>query len=215
MITYPALRIILGHKGFTALARAFTATSPPAHFSIRYFGDTLCEFIATAFHEPQARVLGDLARWEWTLAEVFDAPDSMPLTHDDFASVEAARWGTLCFLLSPSLRTLALHSNAFQWWHAASEGLRRPGRWRSAKPTHWALWRSQLTTHYRKLSDEEAWALGAVAAGESFASICAGLRADRGKEAPSMRAARLLQNWAAAGWIVGFGTSSALQGACE
>jgi len=215
MVTYPALRIILGHNGLTALARAFTATSPPAHFSIRYFGDTLSEFIATAFHGPKARVLGELAHWEWTLAEVFDAPDSTPLTSDDFASVEAARWGTLCFLLSPSLRTVVQRSNAFQWWRAASEGCRRPRTWRSAKPAHWALWRSQLTTHYRKLSDEEAWALGAVAAGESFASICAGLRAAPRQEARPIRAARLLQRWVLAGWIVGFETSSTLQGACE
>src|SRR5262245_2066956 len=195
MITYPALCVVLGLSDFTALTRAFIATSPPAHFSIRYFGDGLSAFIATAFDGPKARVLGDLARWEWTLADVFDAPDSKPLTQDDFATVEAARWATLCFQLSPSLRRMVLRSNAFQWWRAASEGSSRPTTWRAAQPTHWALWRSELTTHYRKLSLEEAWALDAAGTGESLASICAGLPAVPGKEPQPMRAARLLQRW--------------------
>lgn len=201
--TYPALRNALGESDFFELTRAFAATSPPSHFSIRYFGCDLASFIATAMTGVKARVFSDLARWEWALSEAFDAADAVALTQADLAHIEPEQWGRLQFRLSPSLRRLCLRSNAVQWWRAASQTAHRPTRWRSATPTEWALWRSQLTTYFRSLPDDEAWALDAVAGGEPFASMCEGLvRFGSDVEAPT-RAATLLRRWLHDGWIVG------------
>jgi hypothetical protein len=203
--TYPALRNALGESDFFKLTRAFAARSPPSHFSIRYFGCDLASFIATAMTGVKARVLSDLARWEWALSEAFDAADAIALMPADLAHIEPRQWGQLQFRLSPSLRRLCLRSNAVQWWRAASQGARRPTRWRSAKPVEWALWRAQLTTYFRSLPDDEAWALDAIAGGEPFASMCEGLvRFGSDVEAP-MRAATLLRRWLHDGWIVGMG----------
>lgn len=201
--TYPALRNALGESEFAELTRAFVTQSPPVHFSIRYFGSDLAAFILTAFPGVKAKVLSDLARWEWALSEAFDAADAAALSKADLGRFEPAQWAGLRFRLSPSLRRLCLRSNAVQWWRAASQKAARPTRWRSATPVEWALWRSQLTTYFRSLPSDEAWALDAIAGGQSFASLCEGLMQFSGAVDAPTRAATLLQQWIGEGWIVG------------
>lgn len=201
--TYPALRSAVGESEFANLTRAFALRSPPSHFSIRYFGADLSSFIATALTAVKAKVLSDLARWEWTLSEAFDAQDAIALSKAELGQIEPAQWAGLQFRLSPSLRRLCLRSNAVQWWRAATQEATRPTRWRSAKPVEWALWRSQLTTYFRSLPIGEAWALDAVAGGQPFASMCEGLeRFTSDVDAPT-RAAMLVQRWVRDEWIVG------------
>ncbi len=201
--TYPALKNAVGEGEFAQLTRDFAAHSPPVHFSIRYFGSHWSAFIPTALPGVKGKVLSDLARWEWALSEAFDAADSVALTKADLGRIEPARWAGLRFRLSPSLRRLCLHSNAVQWWRAASQKAARPTRWRSAKPVEWALWRAQLTTYFRSLPIDEAWALDAIAGGKSFGSMCEGLvQLVDAADAPT-RAATLLQQWVRDEWLVG------------
>ncbi|MGE3600630.1 MAG: putative DNA-binding domain-containing protein [Dehalococcoidia bacterium] len=201
--TYPALRNAVGESEFAELVRTFAKQSPPVHFSIRYFGSDLASFIATAFPGVKAKVLSDLARWEWALSEAFDAADAVALTKADLERIEPAQWAGLQFRLSPSLRRVCLRSNAVQWWRAASQQAARPTRWRSAMPVEWALWRSQLKTYFRSLPNDEAWALKAVAGGQPFASMCEGLVQFAGAVDAPTRAATLLQRWVRDEWIVG------------
>ncbi len=201
--TYPALRYTLGESEFFALTRSFATAAPPSHFSIRYFGRDLAVFISATFTGVKARVLSDLARWEWALSAAFDAADTAALTQADFVQIEPALWGQLRFRLTPTLRRLSSRSNAIQWWRAASQGARRPTRWRSARPVEWAVWRSQLTTRFRSLRNDEAWALDAAVCGQSFASICEGLTRFGDEREALERAARLLHRWVSDGWITG------------
>ena len=202
-VTYPALRHAVGEDEFADLTRTFTQRSPPSHFSIRYFGHDLASFIATAFTGVKAQALSDLARWEWALSEVFDAADASALTRADFERFDPPHWEALGFRLSPSLRRLCLRTNAVEWWRAGSQGATRPTGWRFAKPVEWALWRSQLTTCFRSLPRDEAWALDSTARGQTFGSMCEGLaRFVSASDAPT-RAATLLQRWLLDDWIVG------------
>lgn len=201
--TYPALRNTMGENEFTELTRGFVAKSPPVHFSIRYFGSDLAAFIPSAFTGAKAKVLGDLARWEWALSEAFDAADAVAVTKEDLGGIEPKQWPRLRFRLSPSLRRLRLSSNAVQWWRAAKQKAVRPTRWRSAKPVEWAIWRSQLTTYFRSLPRDEAWALDAIAGRQPFAAMCEVLVQFTGAEHAPMRAATLLQKWIGDEWIVG------------
>jgi hypothetical protein len=205
-VTYPALRCMLGEHDFSALTRAFAAAYPPAHFSIRYYGFNLASFISSTQAGVRANVLSDVARWEWTLCEAFDAADAASVTQADLARVEPAQWGELRFCLSPSLRNVIVRSNAVPWWRAASEGARSPARWRSAKPIEWAIWRSQLRVQFRSLRQDEASALGRISQGQSFASMCEGLVPFAGELQAPARAAALLQAWVSSGWIVAIQT---------
>jgi hypothetical protein len=201
-VTYPALRDSIGDSAFATLTCAFVARSPPSHFSVRYFGADLASFVAKHYLGVKAQVLTDLARWEWSLGDVFDAVDATPMTIEDLASIEPGEWAAMRFVFSPALCTLSVQSNAVQWWRASTQDGVRPARWRTAKPVTWALWRSDLKTYFRSLKTEEAWALDAMNDGHSFGFLCDGL-AQRPDEADaSTRAATMLHRWLSDSWII-------------
>jgi hypothetical protein len=199
---YPALRYALGEAEFFRVTRTFARAFPPTHFSIRYYGGHLASFIALVFTEVRAKVLSEIARWEWALSEAFDAADATPLTQAELAHIEPERWAEIRFQMSPTVRRLTLRSNAVQWWKAAVHGARRPSAWRSARPVHWVLWRSQLTTYFQSLTPEEAAAFDVLADGQPFASVCERLARFSSRDEASMRAALLVQRSLTSGWIV-------------
>lgn len=201
--TFPALRFALGESKFDALTRAFALKMPPSRFSIRYYGSELARFIATEQAGTKARVLSELALWEWTLSEAFDAADAVALTSTDLERIEPAQWPQIRFQLLPSVRRICLRTNAVRWWQAASASARRPSRWHSQRATEWVVWRPQLTTHFRSLPSDEAWALDVVARGETFASVCEGLVKFHRVTAAPTQAATLLRSWLQGGLIAG------------
>src|SRR5205823_3755278 len=73
-----------------------------------------------------APVLAELARWEWTMTDVFDAADATALTHAELSRVSPEQWAGLRFTWHPSLRRLALSWNAPQIWQALTADAERP-----------------------------------------------------------------------------------------
>jgi hypothetical protein len=59
---------------------------------------------------------------------------------------------------------------------------------------------------FRSLRQDEASALGRIAQGQSFASMCEGLVPFAGELQAPARAAALLQAWVSSGWIVAIQT---------
>ena len=200
--TYPTLRATMGERGFAELIHAYCQGKPPSHFSIRYFGDTLSEFIANTLTGTRARVLSELANWEWLLAASFDSMDMAPLTRDSLASLSPEHWPQLRFKLSPSLYRLALHTNAVQWWKAFSNGSPAPTRYRMAREVEWVIWRHELKTYFRSLKPDEACAVDCVMRNETFATLCEVLAATGYPDNAPLRAATLLSQWFNDGWIV-------------
>ncbi|HKQ85029.1 MAG TPA: DNA-binding domain-containing protein [Steroidobacteraceae bacterium] len=201
-VTYPALHGVLGEVKFRELTGAFVKHFPSRHFSIRHYGSELDAFIARELTGSKATVLRDLARWEWSLAAAFDAADAETLSAAQLATIDPGAWAQLRFQLAPSLQRLTLTSNAVQWWRFATQQTARPTRWRLLEPRGWAVWRSELSTFFRSLPADEAQAIDAVAAGQSFAAVCDVLSEIHGDDAPA-RAAALLQQWLRDGWIAG------------
>ena len=68
-----------------------------------------------------------------------------------------------------------------------------------ADPADWLLWRLDFDVHWRRLEADEALALRAVEAGESFAQLCERLNEPNGDGAS--RAAALLKRWLADGLL--------------
>jgi hypothetical protein len=170
---------------------------------VRYYGRELASLLARDIPGAKGQTLDELARFEWALAEAFDAADRSPLAVTDLQRIAAARWPQLRFEFTPSLRRLSLHTNAVQWWKAASAGDVRPTRWRrGVRAREWMLWRRDLKTYFRSLKSEEARLLDAAAAGESFGALCTDL-SGRPRSIPApLRAATLLHTWLAEGIIV-------------
>jgi hypothetical protein len=199
---FPALAALLGEADFERLAADYVRTHDSRFFSIRYYGDELERFLATHADYAEAPVLAELARWEWTLGGVFDAPDAAALGRAALAGVPPAQWAQLRFAWHPSVRRVALSWNVPQLWQALTAGSERPPATLSAQPLEWLLWREQVSSYFRSLPHPESVALDAALRGRSFGELCELLAAELGEQAASAQAATLLGGWIDAGLIV-------------
>ena len=200
--SYPALAGLLGEEDFEALGAAYVRAHDSPFFSIRHYGDELEAFLGVYPDTAEVALLGELARWEWTLCAVFDAADAAPLDAGALASLAPGEWAGLRFGFHPSVRRLALAWNAPQLWKALTESEQRPELRVTAEPVEWLLWRQDLKSYFRSLEPPEAAALDAARDGGSFGELCEGLAAVHGPERAPHEAAALLAGWVAAGLLV-------------
>jgi hypothetical protein len=200
--TYPALHAVLGDEEFAALGEAFVAAQPSVHRSIRWYGGELAHFLA--HHPPYSEqpIFAELARLEWTLAEVFDAADAEPQPRAALAAVEPTAWGDLHFEFHPSLRRLHLQWNTAAVWQAMSRDATPPEPLCAEQPAPWLLWRRELQNYFRCMTAEEAAALDCALRGATFGEMCAALREWLPEEEIPLHAASLLATWADSGIIV-------------
>ena len=200
--TYPILHKILGDEVFSALGEAFVAAQPSVHRSIRWYGRELGDFLGSTPPYADQPILAELAVFEWTLAEVFDAPDAQSLPRAALSAIDPAEWGHLTFRLHPSLRRLSMKWNAPAVWRSASHDETPPQPEVSEQPTLWLLWRQNLQNFFRSLDPIESAALDSALRGDAFGDLCAALAAWLPEEQIPLRAASLLASWADSGIIV-------------
>ena len=199
---YPALAKLLGPEDFTALGTAYVRAHDSSFRSVRYYGAELATFLSAQPEYEQVPVLGELARWEWAMTEVFDAADAVPIGPAALAQIAPARWAELCFEFHPSLRRLELFWNAPQLWKAlTTDGAERRQPEVRADATPWVLWREELQTYFRSLQESEAEALDAARGGASFGEICGVLAAHCSEAEIPRQAAGYLKQWLQDGLI--------------
>ena len=199
--SYPALHTLLGDDRFDTLGQAYIEAHPSHHFSIRWFGHRLGEFLAASPDYRETPVLAEMAAFEWALRDAFDAADSPVLGLDDLRGIAPEAWAGLGFRLHPSLRRLDLSWNVPQLWSAVDRGSGPIPHEQNPYPVGWAVWRRELQTFYRSLEVDEAWALDAAARGESFGAICAGLTEWVDELNAPQRAAGMVSRWVEEGLI--------------
>ncbi len=198
---YPGIAKLLGDRDFHELATEYVAAHESRFFSIRYYGHALAHFLSSNARYKPVPFLADLARWEWTMNDVFDSADAEPLKPEALASRAPSEWAAMRFTFHPSVRSLALHWNAPQVWKALIEDMDRPRASVSREATSWLLWRNELKEFFRTLTPTEEHALVAARAGDTFGDICA-LLADRlPEEDTPARAAEFLRTWIESGLI--------------
>jgi hypothetical protein len=200
--TYPLLHRLLGDEVFLALAEGFVAAHPSVHRSIRWYGRELAEYLSRTPPHADQPILGELAQLEWTLAEVFDAPDAEPQSRAQFAAIDPAAWSELRFEFHPSLRRLSLRWNSAAAWQALSSEEAPPYPECSELAVPWLLWRQGLQNYFRSMPADEAVALDCSVRGHSFGEMCEALAEWLPEEQIPLRAAGLLGTWADSGIIV-------------
>ena len=202
---FPALAELLGERDFSRLAAEYIATHDSRFASIRCYGDELAQFLAT---EPRYRpvpLLADLARWEWTMAAVFDAADADPVDARAVSARPPAEWATMRLAFHPSVHVLEFAWNAPQIWKAINDGSTRPAAAASREPVSWLLWRHNLKEYFRSLDAPEEDALATALSGETFGDVCAVMCAHfREDEAPA-EAAGFLRGWIENGMVIAAG----------
>jgi hypothetical protein len=189
---FQALEKVLGEEAF--------ANHPSTCPSLRWRGSRLPAFLA------QARIgkpdLTEMARFEWTLAAAFDAPDTPIAGIEEAGRLPAEAWPVLRLSLHPSVHRLDLNWNTMARWRAAKDGTDIPLAEHLREPGTCLIWREGLTTRYRSLEADEAMALEAAASGADFGEICTQLETFAGdQEATALRAAGLLKGWLGAGLV--------------
>ncbi len=192
---YPALHAWIGDEEFEKLGLAYLGAYPSTHFSIRYFGHRLPDYLATKDAYRDKPYLREMAALEWAMSEAFDAPDSPLIGLDDMAAIPPDAWPEMRLQFHASLHRLDLRWNIPGIWKAIKEDQPpeepREGEW----PQAWIVWRQDLKTFYRSLSVDEAWALDAARTGGSFAAICEGLCEWIDAQNVAVQAAALLKRW--------------------
>jgi hypothetical protein len=200
---YPALHTLLGDQRFERLGVAYIDAQPSRHFSIRWFGHRLREFIDASEDDKTRPFLAEMAAFEWALRDTFDAADAPTLSVQALQAIAVDEWPGLRLHFHASLRRLDLAWNTPLLWDAIDKDAEPAAPQRNPYPIAWLLWRHDLLTHYRSLEVDEAWALDQAAAGEGFGELCAGLVEWVDEQQAAQRAAALLSRWMQEGLVIG------------
>jgi hypothetical protein len=203
--TYSALHKLLGDETFESLAELFIAAHPSVHRSIRWYGRELADFLTECPPFAEQPILSEVARFDWTLAEVFDAADAVPLDRAALKAIDPDVWEELKFRFHPSLRRLEFKWNTVAVWQAVSDDAVPPDPELGLEPMRWLLWRQNLKNYFRSLDAIESAALQAALSGSPFADICSSMTAWLPEEQIPLRAASLIGTWVDSGIIVGLG----------
>ena len=202
---YPGLMAMAGPADFDHMARAYIAAHPSRHPSVRWFGAGLADFLAATPPYSGSPAAAEMARFEWTLGEAFDAADATPIAAAELMALPPEAWENLRFTLLPSLSRLALAYEVPQAWQRRDEV--EPGNLEvttAAGPAQWVIWRPERTTHFRSLEADECAMLDAMIDGHAFPELCESLVPHVGEDAAPAQAAGRLRSWVEEGMIGSF-----------
>lgn len=198
---YPMLHQLLGDRDFSSMGRDYLELHPPAHSSIRWFGNLLAIFLEQRAPYADLPVFSELARFEWALRHTIDAADVQIVTTETLQGISPERWGELQFVLHPSASVMALQWNTPQIWQALTSEQTPPAP--ETAPMSWIVYRRpDLIGCWRSVTDLELKALDCLSGGGRFADICevvAGLVPEDDESA--LRSAELLRLWVDHGLI--------------
>jgi len=105
---YPGLEHFLGDAGFARLVREYVQAHPSRSHTLNRLGDHLPEFVASHAGVPRREFCADLARLELAVTEVFDAPETPPLSEAEIAAVAPEAWENARLRPIAAFRLLAL-----------------------------------------------------------------------------------------------------------
>ena len=155
-VDHPVLGVYLGDDGFETMASAYIAKHPSSNTSLRHFCDALPEFLRTEPPFSDIPILGEIARFERALMDVFDAADADVANLDSLSETPAEAWPEMTFQLHPSTRWFLTDWNCVEIWQAIKTEQTPPDAIAGDKRA-WLLWRNT-----ERLSEFRACAGGRV-----------------------------------------------------
>lgn len=204
-IDFPGVLAMAGPEAFDILTRAYIASHPSRHPSVRWFGRQLADFLATTTPYDSTPALAEMARFEWALGEAFDSVDAEPVKAKAVMAVPPEAWETIAFEPLPSLRCLAFAHDVPSSWQRREEV--EPGTLEVTlldAPVPWVIWRPERVSNFRSLEPDEAAMLGAMIERQPFPALCEALLPHVGEDQAAARAAGLLRAWVEEGMIGSF-----------
>lgn len=204
---YPAVLTAIGEDHFSRLADDYIRANPSQYFSLRDFGRHLPGFVSDMQQQDAGCQdmpwLRELALFEWTLGQAFDAADAPVFTEQDMAAIPHQAWPELRFVPHPSVHRLDLEWNIPEMWQALTDDQPVQVTAVRDKTSPWLVWRELLMTRFRSLQIDEQMALDALRGGGRFSEVCEVLATLLGEDEVPLRVAGLLKGWIAQGLISG------------
>lgn len=202
---YEALHTILGDEEFSRLCRQYIDAHPSRFPSLRWFGQLMSQFLETREPYVAHPYLSELALFEWTFIEAFDAEDAPVATDTDAAQVPADRWPDLRIQLHASVHWFPYQWNILPVWKAATGEDDIPEFIHLGQTEYCVVWRDKLRTQYRSMAPEEVEVMRGVKENDNFARLCERLtELDIDPAQVPLRAAGILKTWLTQGMISGF-----------
>ena len=204
---FPAVLMAIGDDRFNQLADDYIQAHPSHYFSLRDFGQHLPVFISNLIQVDKnyqgLHWLYELAVFEWSLGQAFDAADVTIFTEQDMAVISPEAWPDLRFRIHPSVQRLDFEWNTPEMWQALTAETPTEVTAEHDVASSWLIWREQLTTRFRSMSAEEQRALDTLCDGGSFNDVCEVLATTMNEDEVPMHAAGLLKGWITQGLISG------------
>lgn len=104
---FPALLHFLGEEAFTKLVAGYVQKYPSQSYTLNRLGDHLPEYVRSVHRLSCREFLYDLARLEFAMSEVFDAPESPVFKPNAIANVPPEAWEVTLLKPIEAFRLLA------------------------------------------------------------------------------------------------------------
>lgn len=201
---FGAAKAAVGADAFHDLAKLYLMAHPPCSFSLRFAGEKFPGFLAGPVVEPligRWPFVADLAALEWTLVDLFDAPDDRLLERSALGRIAAERWGELRFALVRAAQLLRLdwpvHGLHEVWSEGsvggASEAQMLPPI--APVPTAILVHRRRERVVYRAVGRLEELALSLLCGGVDFQTLCGSVSTEVGESEGPPFVLALLERW--------------------
>lgn len=196
---FPAVLVAIGEEYFNELTTIYIEQHPSTFFSLRDFGAGFADFINNLIQQQskwkEMPWLYELAVFDWSLGQAFDAADDDIFTEQDMATIAPESWPELKFKLHSSVQRLNFEWNIIEMWQALMAEIPTEVTATKDESSPWLVWRENLSTHFRSMEQDEKIAFDKLKQGRSFTDICESLANVINEDEVPMHAASLLKGW--------------------
>lgn len=196
---YPKLKMLLGDSLFDETAREYIDKYPSTYRNLRWYGGSMREHLLYTL--PQHLVAAEMADFEWALSLAFDTEDVAELTLQDLGKYPPECWSNLSFKFQPAIQLIRTRWNIIPVWKALEAEENPPILTQENTYQSWLIWRKNLNSQFRSISETEAVALKLGMIGATFGEICANLEDMLNLEEATITAAQYLAGWLEMGLI--------------
>ncbi len=200
------LHYLLGDKAFHDLCFSYIDQNPSRFTSVRWYGETLSDYLAQTSPYGKNPLLREMAEYEWKLLLAFDAEEKQSVSENIMASFIPDQWPGLRFDFHPSIQradfkwsVVTFHNQVERHEQDNEQEIQAPAE--AEYPLPWVIWRSKLMQKYRSLDVDEAWAIDNAMKGENFGYLCEGICEWVDAQHAPMRAAGFLKAWLQDGFL--------------
>jgi Putative DNA-binding domain len=185
----------VGGEAFDAAACHHIILNPPTSWTLDDYGAGFDLTLAELFAEDPE--VAELAWLEWHMQQAFGSVDVVTLDAAKLASGELGivDWDRACFTLVPSVAMRPIRTDCIALWQALADEAELPPAQKPADLGQLIVWRKDMLSHFRVADRAEGQALGAIAAGQEFGSLCASLTEQLGPDAALSQAGGWLAQW--------------------